>query len=224
MRIYGHRGSSARLPENTLAALRGAIEDGADGVEFDVHASRDRVPVLVHDRDLARTTSGSGDVDAFSLAELGRLDAGNGERIPTLAEALDALAGRLSLDVELKQAGAERAVLDALGRHPDTEWFISSFDWDILRTVRALDPGAELWVLTEMEIDEAFDAARELGARGIAFWSPIYTPEIADRTVRDGLLAAVWTVNDPDEARRVRNLGADVLISDDPAAIRRALA
>lgn len=223
MLIYGHRGSSARLPENTLAALRGAIVDGADGVEFDVHASSEGVPVLIHDRELERTTNGKGAVDARSLAELRRLDAGGGERIPTLEEALDAVAGSLRLDVELKQPGAEGATLEALRRSPGARWLISSFDWDILRAVRRLDAGAELWPLHEGFDAGLLEAAAELGSPGVALWFPFLNEETAPALRARGLKAAVWTVNDPAIARRMRELGADILITDDPAGIRAAL-
>ncbi|MGI9254653.1 MAG: glycerophosphodiester phosphodiesterase [Thermomicrobiales bacterium] len=224
MLIYGHRGSSARLPENTIAALRGAIEDGADGVEFDIHASRDGVPVLIHDRELERTTNGHGQVDAQSLADLRNLDAGNGEAIPTFDEALAVIAGSLKLDVELKQAGAEVATLAALRGYPDAEWLISSFEWDILRSVRAIDPDAALWPLTEGFDDDLLAVADELGSPGVALWFPFFNEDTAPVLRERGLKVAVWTVNDADIARRMRDLGADVLISDDPAGIRSALA
>jgi len=81
--VYGHRGASGRLPENTPGAFRGAIDDGADGVEFDVRATADGVPVILHDRDLARTTTGSGPVDEVAAADLRLVRTGQGEPVPT---------------------------------------------------------------------------------------------------------------------------------------------
>jgi glycerophosphoryl diester phosphodiesterase len=223
MLIYAHRGSSARLPENTLAALRGAIEDGADGVEFDIHASADGIPLLIHDRELEHSTSGSGNVDDYSLEALRQFDAGNGERIPTFDEALEVIAGPLALDVELKQAGAEAATLAALRRHPEARWLISSFDWDILRALRRLDPEAELWPLAEEFDDALLAVAGELGSPGVALWFPWFNAETAPILRDRGLKVVVWTVNDADTARMMRDLGADVLITDDPAGLRSAL-
>jgi glycerophosphoryl diester phosphodiesterase len=221
--IYGHRGASARLPENTLAAMRGVVEDGADGVEFDVFASIDGVPVLIHDRDVGRTTDGVGNVDELTLAELKALDAGNGERIPTLAEALEIIAGPLALDVELKQAGAEAATLAELYRHPGARWIISSFDWEILREVRRLDPAAEVWPLAEFFDESLLAVAAELESPGVALWFPLYNEETAPMLRDRGLQVAVWTVNDAGIAAMMRDLGAAVLMSDDPAGIRAAL-
>lgn len=223
MLIYAHRGSSVRLPENTLAALRGAVEDGADGVEFDIHASSDGVPVLIHDIELDRTTNGTGHVDQYSFDVLRRLDAGDGERIPSFEEALETVAGPLQLDVEVKQAGAEAATLAALRKHPASRWLISSFEWNILREVRRLDADAELWPLHEAFDDALLDVAAELGSPGVALWFPFFNEETAPILRERGLKVAVWTVNDPQAAFVMRDLGADVLITDDPAGIRAAL-
>ena len=99
--VIAHRGFSARAPENTLAALRAAIEARADAFEFDLHPARDGTPVLFHDETLERTSSGYGRVDAHEAAELAALDAGSwfdpafeGEPVPTLAEALHLLRDR----------------------------------------------------------------------------------------------------------------------------------
>ncbi|MCL7455038.1 MAG: hypothetical protein M8467_18535, partial [Anaerolineae bacterium] len=92
-----HRGASAYEPENTLRAFERAIQMGATMLELDVHLSRDGYPVVLHDPDLSRTTGGTGQVSEWNLAELRRLDAGQGERVPTLAEVVDLARGRAQL-------------------------------------------------------------------------------------------------------------------------------
>lgn len=224
MLIYAHRGSSGTTPENTLAAFRRAIADGADGAEFDVRATADGVPVVLHDRNLTRTTTGGGDVDGLPLAEVQRFDAGGGDPVPTLAEVLDLLAGRLRLDLELKQAGVERAVLDLLAAHPAAEWVISSFDWDALRRIRALAPEVELWPLAVAAGDDLYAVAREVQAGGVALAAGAIDRAVAERCAAAGLDVIAWTVNDPPEARRLRDLGVAALCTDLPAAIRNSLA
>jgi glycerophosphoryl diester phosphodiesterase len=223
MLIYAHRGASGRLPENTLRAFRAAIDDGADGVELDLHATADGVPVVIHDRDLARTTNGNGDVDALTLAELRSFDAG-GEPVPTFAEVLDLLAGRLRLDVEIKQPGIERQTLEVLARYPHAKWAISSFDWDVLHGVRRLSPRAELWPLAVAVDEPLFAIAGALASPNVALAADAYNAAAAIQLRQQGLGAVVWTVNDPDEARAMRDLGARALCTDEPAAIRAALA
>ena len=222
--LYAHRGSSGKAPENTLAAFRRAIADGADGVELDVRATADGVPVVLHDRDLSRTTSACGWVDGLPLAEVRRCDAGDGEPVPTLAEVLDLLAGRIRLDLELKQAGVECAVLGLLAARPWVRWAISSFDWGVLRTVRALAPDAELWPLAVTAGEDLAAVAGEIGAGGVALAAAGIDAAVADRYAAVGLPVIAWTVNDPAEARRLRDLGVTAVCTDLPVALRRALA
>lgn len=224
MLLFAHRGASAEAPENSLTAIRRALELGVDGIEFDLRTTADGVPVLLHDRNLARTTGTRGNVDDLTLAQVRATDAGDGAPVPTFAELLDLVGGRLRLDIEIKQAGIARFVLDELDRRPDVRWAVSSFIWDELRAVRALAPGAELWPLADDADDALFAVAAELGSPGVALNRRAYDAAIAARLRDGGLAAYVWTVNDPAEARRVRALGAAALITDDPATIRAALA
>ncbi len=114
--IYAHRGVSAEIPENTLAAFHRALELGAEGIELDVHLSADGVPVVIHDQTVDRTTDGSGAVHEMTVAELQAFDAGGGERIPTLADVLDLVEDKLHVDIEVKADRAADAVLQALWR------------------------------------------------------------------------------------------------------------
>jgi glycerophosphoryl diester phosphodiesterase len=214
MLVYGHRGLSGHSPENTLLAFREAIAAGVDGLEFDVHATSDGVPVIIHDRSLERTTNGTGYVDEARLARLRELDAGRGERVPTLDEVLNLVGDQVHLDIEVKQSGIEEATLHVLSAHPNTRWAISSFDWDTLRTLRALDGNAELWPLAEHWSDEVVAVARELGSPIVALFTGAYTPIAAAELREAGLSAMVWTVNDEGEARRVNGLGAAALCTD----------
>jgi glycerophosphoryl diester phosphodiesterase len=223
MKIFGHRGSSGTDPENTMRAFRAALAADADGVELDVHATADGVPVVIHDADVSRTTNGSGAVSKLTLAQLKSLDGGEGERIPTLEEALGLLAGAATFDLEVKQPGIEQIVLDRLDRFPNAEWFISCFDWSVLREIRRLSRTAVLWPLAVAADDDLFAAAAELDSPGIALRHGAYTPEVAGRCSAAGLAVAVWTVNEPAEGRRVRDLGAATLVTDFPAMMRAAI-
>src|SRR5215207_5148781 len=101
MLIYAHRGASVDHPENTLRAFRHALALGVDGIELDVHATADGIPVVIHDRDIRRTTTGVGYVDEIPLAWLQTFDAGAGERVPSLAEVLALVGDAARLDVEI---------------------------------------------------------------------------------------------------------------------------
>jgi glycerophosphoryl diester phosphodiesterase len=214
--IYAHRGSSAIHPENTLRAFRHALAIGVDGIELDVHATADGTPVVIHDRDVGRTTDGAGYVDQIPLAQLETFDAGHGERVPTLAEILELVGAAAHLDIEIKGTRIEHAVLDVLAEFPAVRWAISSFAWDTLRTVRRLDPVAEVWPLAERVGDDLFTIAAELASPAVSLFTGAYTAENAAKLRDAGLGVIVWTVNDPREARRIADLGAFALCTDDP--------
>jgi glycerophosphoryl diester phosphodiesterase len=146
--VSGHRGASAELPENTLAAFRRALDHGAEGIELDVALSADGVAVVMHDTSVDRTTSGTGDVADLTLEELRTLDAGGGEPVPTLDEVLALAAGRAEVNIELKAADAAPAVAACVARHPGLTWFASSGQWDALEELQRLVPGARVYPLT----------------------------------------------------------------------------
>ena len=156
MYIVGHRGLAGLAPENTLASFREAVRIGADWLEFDVRFTSDGYPVIIHDGSLKRTSSGRGPVRARSLTDLRKLDAGSwfdnrfaGERIPTLEEVLK-LGSRVRLNVEIKArcAPARHAAQAVWSRIQEAgledRTLISSFDLNILRALRDLDPAVAL--------------------------------------------------------------------------------
>lgn len=108
--VVGHRGVKAFYPENTMLSFQKAIELGVDGIEMDIHMTRDGQLVVIHDNTVDRTTNGTGNVADFKLSELKKLDAGSyfsseyaGERIPTFEEFLELVKSKkLLLNVEIK--------------------------------------------------------------------------------------------------------------------------
>src|SRR4029450_12728715 len=120
--IIGHRGASAHAPENTLAAFRLARQQGADGIDLDVTRCLSGQIVVIHDDTLNRTTNGDGNVNEWALSELLSLDAGKGERIPTLDEVFETVGPHLLINVEVKNpttrnSGVEAAVVEVVRRH-----------------------------------------------------------------------------------------------------------
>lgn len=223
MRIYAHRGASASEPENTLRAFQRALDLGVDGIELDVQATSDRVPVILHDRDLARTTNGTGHVDELALDDLQQLDAGQGETVPTLHDVLSLVGDRAHLDIEVKQAGIEREIIAVLARCSDVRYSISSFDWRVLEAFRSLSAEIDLWPLTVVVSDAVFETASRLGSTAVALYAPSYTTESADRLRAAGLNAMIWTVNDVPTARHMLQLGAAALCTDVPETMLNGL-
>jgi glycerophosphoryl diester phosphodiesterase len=117
MIIIGHRGAAALEPENTLLSIKRAMDIGVDAVEIDVHLSKDKDLVVIHDATVDRTTNGKGPVSSYTVQEIKRLDAGKGETIPTLQEVIDLIDKRVLLIIELKEEGTERSVVDLVVRN-----------------------------------------------------------------------------------------------------------
>ncbi|HET8523467.1 MAG TPA: glycerophosphodiester phosphodiesterase family protein [Thermomicrobiales bacterium] len=224
MLIYGHRGESASEPENTLRAFERALQAGVDGIELDVQATADGVPVVIHDRDLTRTTNGSGRVNEVTFDQLRQLDAGSGEKVPTLDEVLSLVGDRAHLDIEFKQTRIERAVLEQLNKHPTVEWSASSFKWGALKTLRALGPAYDLWLLDDFVTDEVIETARTLGASTAAIGHAALNEDTVARLRAANLKIFAWTVNGVEEARRMEKLGIDILCTDAPTKMINALA
>ena len=142
----GHRGAMGYAPENTLKSFDLAIQMGAPMIEIDVTQCASGEAVVIHDDRVDRTTNGEGYVSDLSLAELKKLDAGDGEQIPTLKETLDALRGKCHLNVELKSERVVEEVVKVLlmelqaGNWDASTLMISSFDHHALRKFQKLMP------------------------------------------------------------------------------------
>jgi glycerophosphoryl diester phosphodiesterase len=221
--IYGHRGSPATSPENTLASFQEAINAGVDGLEFDLRASADGVLVVLHDRELDRTTSHSGNVDELLFSTIRTADAGNGQRVPTFEEVLELAGDRVHLDIEVKQAGLVAPILSTLTQFPDTRWALSSFAEDILIAFCELSDDANLVPIVPFVSDGLIPFAKKLRSPAIALMASSYTESTAGLLASAKLPVIVWTVNDVTEATRVELLGAYGLCTDCPAKLIGAL-
>lgn len=222
--IYAHRGASREFPENTIAAFRRAVELGVPGIELDVHLSADGVPVVLHDETVDRTTSESGPVSSFAASQLAAMDAGGGEGIPTLAEVIDVVEGKVRLNIEVKAADAADAVLALVQQRPGLDWAISSFDWDVLRHARRTQDDAELWPLTIGATDDAIALAQEIGATQLNLLDQAVDADIVRFLLDLGIESWIWTVNDPDRAMTLIAWGVTGICTDDPALMLERLA
>ena len=227
--VYAHRGASAEAPENTLAAFRRALDAGADGIEMDVHLASDGVPIVIHDDTLERTTDGSGAVAAHRAAQLQTLDAGSwfgphfaGEPLPTLEEALRLLAGRLRINLEVKESRSGLAVLDLLRAFPTADVVISSFDHALLTALRRTAPDLPLAVLLEAG-NWRHALARAAALRACAFHphANLVSRPLLAACRRLQLPVFAWTVDDAKRARALARAGVAGVFSNDPAGLRR---
>jgi glycerophosphoryl diester phosphodiesterase len=219
----GHRGAAALAPENTIAALRAAVEHAVDLVEFDVVRGRDGALVLAHSADHLP------------------LDG------PTLDDALEYLAAAgVGAHVDLKQRGFEAEVGDALGRHGMVERaLVSSLDWASLRDLRREEPRVAIGISYPEDrygvgrrralaplVTVGLHTMRRIlpqlvlrwlsqsGASAAVLHHALVTPALVRSCHSRGAALWTWTVNDPDVAARLADWGADGIITDDPRIFR----
>lgn len=216
----GHRGACGHAPENTLASIERAIALRCDLTEVDVRRTADGALILLHDERVDRTTNGKGAVVEMDLAAIRNLDAGQGQNIPTLEEALAAAAGRIGLILELKAEGLAYDV-SALVRASGFPGALiyASFLHDELQHLRRADPDARtLALFKRLPNDPTADAARIRATHvGLRFESA--TRPLVTALQRTRLTVFVYTVNKPADIARMRALGVDGIVSDFPERI-----
>lgn len=221
--VYAHRGASREFPENTLAAFRRAVELGTPGIELDVHLTRDGVAVVMHDETVDRTTNGTGALAELDLSDLVTLDAGQGEKVPTLEQVIAVVAGKTHLNIEVKANAAASEVLRIAKSSPTLDWAISSFDWDVLRYAFAQDETIPLWPLGIGATEDILALAEEIRAPQLNLLDHAIDADIIAFLKERGLGTWVWTVNDPQRAKDLAAWGAIGICTDDPAVILEAL-
>ena len=232
-KVFAHRGASHYAPENTLPAFALAAAQGADGIELDVHLSKDGELVVIHDEELDRTTDGTGLVRDHTLAQLQALCADNhmpgfaDARIPTLREVLALVRPTpLLVNIELKTGvlwyeGIEQKALDLvreMGMADRVIW--SSFNHYSIETVRQLAPEAETAYLYSDIICGVERYAAAHGVRGLhpGLWN-VKMADLLQRYLASGLAVRVWTVDAAADLRWLLEAGADVITNDPPLAL-----
>lgn len=223
MWLIAHRGFSGRHPENTLRAFRAAEELGVDMVECDVHRSLDGQLVVIHDATLDRTTNGTGPVRARTLAEIQALDAGDGERVPTLEELLAAVS--LPVVVEVKTPEALPGLLALYRRRPELIerlWPIS-FGHALIRALTAELPDLTAGVLYAGAPIEPWLLAEKAGAKILLPALETVSREEVEAAHSHGLYLSIWTADTPEEFAFCREIGIDGIATNRPDLLMAAV-
>ncbi len=237
MRILGHRGASQDFPENTLESLTGAISQRADGVELDVMRCATGELVVCHDEWLDRLAGLHQEVLTTPWHRLSAIDVGSRlgfapARIPLLDDVFDALPDSALINVELKcdtveDHGLSLSVAErVVDRRLQGRVFLSSFNPLCLVRVAHAFPHLRRGFLIDPERAWIPQAWFWLPVTALTSVHPHYaqvTPERANRWHRQGWEIAAWTVDDADEARRLRAMGVEYVITNRPGALRKEL-
>lgn len=244
--VVAHRGASAYVPENTMAAFQRAVEMGADAIELDVHLSQDGELAVIHDDTLDRTTDGGGAVAALGMAMLRRLDAGarfarpddagfpfagQGLTIPTLTEVLDWLPDGVGVVIEIKARAAVDATVATLRQRPVRragQATLISFDEAAIDRAHELDPGLPTGYLLvpSQPFEPALRWAVEHGHVGVHAWDGDLgmdpAPALA-QALAYGRQVGCYVVNDPQRMKHLAAYGLWGFVTDVPDVARAAL-
>ncbi|ANS73821.1 glycerophosphodiester phosphodiesterase [Paenibacillus yonginensis] len=230
-----HRGYSGVAPENTMAAVRMAMEEPCvTWMEVDVQLSKDGVPVIFHDYSVNRTTNGRGAVREKTFAELRKLDAGSwkspfyaGEKIITLDELLDTVKGRLKLNLEIKTQegmypGLENKMIDAVrSRNMQDDVVMTSFDVAALGKVKFEDPGIQTGLITDRQTPELFRRLKDLGCNFLSMAHRKIDERLVAEAGRRKIQIMAWTVDRPKSMLRLAALDRNILICTNRPGIFR---
>ncbi|MGH7807472.1 MAG: glycerophosphodiester phosphodiesterase [Thermodesulfobacteriota bacterium] len=214
-----HRGASAYEPENTLRSFKRAMEMGAEMMELDVRFSRDGHLVIIHDKKVDRTTNGRGLVREMTLRELKNLDAGKGEKIPTLEEVFDLGKGTIRYVLELKDRGVEEEVINLVrdkGLIEDV--FIASFHCDLIKRAKSLEPRIRTGLIMLFSFDTA-GRGKECSADAVAPSQHFITRGMVERVHKNGMFLFTWTVDSPKKAKKLKDMGVDGIVTNKPDVI-----
>ena len=227
--VIAHRGASGYRRENTLAAYALAVEQCADMIEIDLHRTRDAETVVIHDdRPVGLPAPAIG---RATLAQVRALDLGDGARVPTFDEVLDAFGQRIDFNAELKRGasgpypGLEGEAVRAVARRGLLgRTLFSSFEDAILSELAHSEPAARRALLLALRSAERpFERARAVGAEAINPWLGLATRELVDAAHAEGLAVYVYTVNREEDMRRLLDLEVDGMFTDYPDRLRALL-
>ncbi|RJO59222.1 glycerophosphodiester phosphodiesterase [Candidatus Parcubacteria bacterium] len=220
----GHRGACGYEPENTLRSIKKALGLGVDMIEFDVYVCKSGELVIIHDDTVNRTTNGQGFVIEMTFEELRRLDAGKGEKIPTLQEVLNLINGQVQVNIELKGAGTAEPVAKVMKDYLSkslTSWtpehfLVSSFNHFELQTFHRIIPEIKLGALICALPITLAQFAQDLGAYSLNPSIEFLNQAFIDDAHNRGLKVFVYTVNLPEDIARMKAMDVDGVFSNFP--------
>jgi glycerophosphoryl diester phosphodiesterase len=223
MLIIGHRGAMGHEPENTLLSIKKAIALGVDAVEIDVYNLEDNL-VVIHDRDLSRTTNGTGYLENSSFTYVRSLDAGKGEQVPTLEEVFETVNRQVIVNIELKGSNTAKLVVDLIQTYLKLGWsysdfVVSSFNHDELHRVKVICPKIITGMLIYGLPWQYLASAQQLQADLVIPHLDYVTSELIESVHQQGLRVWVYTVNQPGDIKLMRALGADAIFTNYPERV-----
>jgi len=213
--LIAHRGYSAMYPENTITAFRKAR---SKVIEFDVRKTLDNVPVVIHDRTLDRTTTGTGEVKKHTWEQIKDLHIkGCDERVPSLDQVLQTFGDEYSYNIEIKSSDTADVVVDSIKKSalPYGNTLVTSFKWDEIKTVRKLDDRINTGLISIVRPERAIRECVKIGCAVAVLNHLIITRDVVNYAEKNGIEVYAYTVNSVDEALKLIQYGVSGIIFDD---------
>ncbi|MFH1784361.1 MAG: glycerophosphodiester phosphodiesterase family protein [bacterium] len=218
----GHRGAAGYEPENTLLSIKKALQLKVDFVELDVQVCKTGEVIAMHDSKIDRTTNGKGYITERTFEELRMLDAGKGEKIPTLEEVLDLVDRKTKVNIEIKGENAAKAVFNILKIYVNEkswtwgDFLISSFNHPELLKLKELIPDVKIGaVIAGIPVDYAA-CAEKVHAYSLHPSKEFINQTLIDDAHKRGLQVFIYTLNDKDDIDLMKSIGVDGIFSDFP--------
>lgn len=220
MQIMGHRGAAGLAPENTTLAIAEGLAAGADWIEFDVRRTQDGHIVLVHDRTTGRIAKKRLTVRKSGVADLQALEMKRGGTIPTLEEAIELIGKKAKVNIEIKSPDCVPQVVELIQKYvkkgyPHSHFLVSSFSPAVLRAAYQLDKKIPYGLLQIWPVRFRWLRSVKLSAVGFYHISAL-TPFIIALAKRKGLYTYAYTVNSVEEAKQLKRLGIDGIVTNFP--------
>ena len=216
--FVGHRGTKAYEPENTLRSFRRAFELGANAVECDIRKTKDNQIVVIHDRTLRRTTNGRGWVHKKLLAQIRTLDAGQGEKVPTLEELVHSIDPRYKIFVEFKvKRGLEEGATKIFGHRRNL--IAISFYPKVLERIKTLSPQVKTGLLYKKKVRNTKNfllLCKRLEVKWIFLKHNRVKPAFIIEAHKHGFKVLAWVINRTKKLQKFINMGLDGVASDKP--------
>jgi glycerophosphoryl diester phosphodiesterase len=221
-KIIGHRGSKGEFPENTLLGIKKAIENKADGIEIDVHLTKDNELVVIHDPKVDRTTDGKGEVKKLTLKQIKKLDAGQKQQVPTLQEVLDLVKElKTQLWLEIKCHNAEENVANILkNNNLIKNTVVKSFDHRIVKRIKEINKNIKTACLFVGLPVHVYKIIQDAKADAISINANTVDKELIDECHKKGYEVFVWNIDEKSLLKKYINMGADYIGTNFPSKMK----
>jgi glycerophosphoryl diester phosphodiesterase len=218
IKVLGHRGCAGIEPENTIRAFKRAMDLGVDFIELDVRKSRDKKLVVIHDDRVDRTTNGNGSVRDLTFEVIRKLDAGKGEKIPSLEEALDLLKKeKQRIAIEIKEPDTLDEIVKIVTKEGlSSKVIIVSFWHNVLKRIKEIEPEIKTGAIFVGRPVDAVSIAKAAKSELICLKHKFVDEEVVVECHTNDIGVNAWVVNEIEDIERMKELGVDIISSDYP--------